>query len=197
MDDAPLSPGEYQAIAEQAPILIWRSDRTGGCNYLNERWLRFTGRSFDQERGSGWTEGVHPEDQKECLKTFFEAFERRQKFQMKYRLRRHDGIYRWVSDCGVPFSNEAQEFMGYVGSCIDITDNVELTALLLKIQGTELKTLRGLLPICANCKRIRDEKGHWSRIEVYIRERSEADFSHGICPDCAEVLYPGNNFLNK
>ncbi|MBM3301361.1 MAG: sensor with HAMP domain protein, partial [Deltaproteobacteria bacterium] len=54
----------------------------------------------------------------------------------------------------------------------------------------QVKKLSGLLPICASCKRIRDDKGYWQQIERYIRDRSEADFSHGICPECAKKLYP-------
>jgi PleD family two-component response regulator len=63
---------------------------------------------------------------------------------------------------------------------------VELQEALAKV-----KTLSGLLPICSSCKKIRDDKGYWNQIETYIRERSEADFTHGICPKCAKMLYPG------
>jgi hypothetical protein len=57
----------------------------------------------------------------------------------------------------------------------------------------EIKTLRGLIPICSSCKKIRDDKGYWSRIEEYIQNHTDAQFSHGICPDCAKILYPGFN----
>ena len=60
----------------------------------------------------------------------------------------------------------------------------------LKEALSTVKKLSGLLPICAGCKKIRDDTGYWNRIEAYIRDHSEADFSHGICPDCAEKLYP-------
>ncbi len=63
----------------------------------------------------------------------------------------------------------------------------------LSIALDEIKTLRGIIPICASCKKIRDDTEHWSQIETYIKEHSEADFSHGICPECAEELYPGIN----
>ena len=185
-----LSAREYQAIVEQAPILIWRSDITGSCDYFNDRWLNFTGRAMEQELGEGWAEGVHAEDLGECLETYRMAFAKREKFRMKYRLRRHDRAYRWVSDCGVPFVDGREEFAGFIGSCIDVTDNVELEALLLRTQERELKVLRGLLPICAHCKKIRDDQGYWRQIESYIRQHTEADFSHGICPQCAESIYP-------
>jgi len=62
---------------------------------------------------------------------------------------------------------------------------------------SEIKTLRGIIPICASCKKIRDDKEHWNQIEVYIKEHSEADFSHGICPECAEKHYPEYNPYKK
>ncbi|MFC1828783.1 hypothetical protein ACFL0O_04135 [Thermodesulfobacteriota bacterium] len=60
----------------------------------------------------------------------------------------------------------------------------------LQITLAEVQTLSGLLPICASCKKIRDDQGYWNQIESYIRERSDAEFSHGICPECAKNLYP-------
>ncbi|MFC1883246.1 hypothetical protein ACFL2O_00610 [Thermodesulfobacteriota bacterium] len=59
----------------------------------------------------------------------------------------------------------------------------------LKEALSEVKTLSGLLPICASCKKIRDDKGYWNRIETYFKNHSEVKFSHGICPDCAKKLY--------
>jgi PAS domain S-box-containing protein len=181
---------EYKTLVEQAPILIWRSDTTAKCNYFNERWLAFTGRSMEQEFGDGWAEGVHPEDMQRCLDIYLTAFGRREIFEMEYRLRRHDGQYRWLFDRGVPFVDSLGGFAGYIGSCIDITDQVEARETLRKAQLAEMNKLRGLLPICSVCKNIRDDKGYWSQIEVYIREHSEAEFSHSICPRCAKKLYP-------
>ena len=64
--------------------------------------------------------------------------------------------------------------------------------IILELQDAlaEVITLRGIIPICASCKKVRDDKGYWSQIESYIRDHSEADFSHGICPECAKKLYP-------
>jgi DNA-binding NtrC family response regulator len=69
----------------------------------------------------------------------------------------------------------------------------EREKLILQLQEALAKvtTLRGLLPICASCKRIRDDEGYWTQVEVYIREHSEVKFSHGLCPECAKELYPG------
>lgn len=80
----------------------------------------------------------------------------------------------------------------------DITERTRAEAererLIAQLQNAlaEVKKLSGLLPICASCKKIRNDKGYWEQIEVYIHERSEADFTHGICPECAQKLYGGS-----
>jgi PAS domain S-box-containing protein len=181
---------EYKTLVEQAPILIWRSDTTAKCNYFNERWLAFTGRSMEQEFGDGWAEGVHLDDFQRCLDIYLTAFGKREIFEMEYRLRRHDGQYRWLFDRGVPFVDSQGHFAGFIGSCIDINDQVEAREALRKAQLAEMNKLRGLLPICSVCKNIRDDKGYWNQIEVYIRDHSDAEFSHSICPECAKKLYP-------
>jgi PAS domain S-box-containing protein len=112
----------FRLVANTAPVLIWMSGPDKLCNYFNQPWLEFTGRSLEAELGNGWADGVHPEDLKQCLDTYTEAFDRRESFQMQYRLRRHDGEYRWVVDIGVPRFNPDGSFAGYIGSCIDITD---------------------------------------------------------------------------
>ena len=185
-----LSLEEYRALVEQSPILIWRANTTAECDYFNDRWLEFSGRSFEQEYGNGWAEGVHADDLQACLKIYLEAFERRQIFEMEYRLRRHDGSYRWLFDRGVPFFDLDGVFAGYIGSCVDVTEKVEAQAALRLAQQAEVDTLRGLLPICASCKSIRDDKGYWTQLEVYVGAHSAAQFSHGLCPRCIEKLYP-------
>lgn len=186
-----LSFEEYRVLVEQAPIMIWRSNAATECDYFNERWLAFSGRTLEQEKGTGWAEGVHPEDFSRCLEIYLGAFRKRDAFEMEYRLRRSDGTYRWIFDRGVPFNDADGQFAGYIGSCIDVTDRVEAQAALRKAQDAELKMLQGLLPICANCKNIRDDKGYWRTVESYVKEHSEAEFTHGICPQCMKKLYPG------
>jgi len=185
-----VSPSEYERIVEQAPIMIWRSGANAECDYFNERWLEFTGRPIQKELGNGWSEGVHPDDLKRCLDTYLTAFKKHEIFEMEYRLRRNDGAYRWIFDRGVPFNDDGGRFAGYVGSAIDITEKIEAQEVLRKAEEAELNQLRGMLPICASCKAIRDDSGYWNRIETYISEHSDAIFTHGLCPSCAEKLYP-------
>lgn len=184
MSKARLTLQEYEALVEQSPILSWRANTEALCDYFNDRWLAFRGRTMEQEYGNGWAEGVHPDDFDYCLKIFLDGFNSRKIFEMEYRLMRHDGVYRWIFDRGVPFVDDNNRFAGYIGSCVDITERVDAQeALRLKLEN-EINTLKGIIPICCYCKKIRDDKESWHQLEAYISEHSEAEFSHGLCPDC-------------
>jgi len=116
---------QYRLIVEWSPNMIWRSGTDGMCNYFNKTWLDFTGKTQEEEMGNGWAEGVHPEDFDRCLDIYMTNFKKRQSFEMEYRLRRHDGQYRWINDIGVPFYDDAGEFQGFIGSCVDVTEKIE------------------------------------------------------------------------
>ena len=109
-------------IADTAPVFIWMSGTDKLRSYFNKPWLDFTGRSIDFEFGNGWAEGVHPEDLRRCMDTFLQAIDRREEFRAEYRLRRHDGKYRWVLDIGVPRFDQDRSFVGYIGIGVDVTD---------------------------------------------------------------------------
>jgi PAS domain S-box-containing protein len=112
----------FRLMADAAPVLIWMSGTDKLCTWFNKSWLDFVGRPIEQELGNGWAENVHAEDYDRCLKTYVTAFDAREPFRMEYRLRRHDGEYRWILDTGIPRYGADGEFAGYIGSCIDITD---------------------------------------------------------------------------
>lgn len=114
------SEARFRIMANSAPVMIWVAGSNGNRSFFNEPWLNFTGQSMDDELGDGWTAGVHPDEVDACLRTYREAFERRERFEMEYRLRRADGEYRWVLDTGVPRFSTSGTFQGYVGSALDI-----------------------------------------------------------------------------
>lgn len=116
----------FATVTNTSPALIWMSGLDKGCTWFNEPWLAFTGRSLEEEKGDGWTAGVHPDDLAHCLQIYTEAFKAGQPFAMEYRLRRHDGEYRWLLDQGHPRYDAAGAFTGFIGSCLDLTEHRNL-----------------------------------------------------------------------
>jgi PAS domain S-box-containing protein len=119
--EARAADARFRDVANSAPALIWMSDEDKLCTFFNQHWLEFTGRTHEQEYGNGWAEGVHPDDFARCVQIYVTAFDRRESFEMEYRLRRHDGEYRLILDRGVPRYIDGT-FRGYTGSCVDISD---------------------------------------------------------------------------
>jgi PAS domain S-box-containing protein len=119
------SEARFRNMADTAPVMIWIADTDKLCTYFNQQWLDFSGRSMEQEMGNGWTEGVHPDDYAEYLETYAMCFDRREPFRMEYRLRNADGVFRWVLATGTSRFSSTGEFLGYIGSCVDITDRRE------------------------------------------------------------------------
>ena len=185
-----LSVNEYRLLVEQAPIMIWRADTTKKCDYFNRVWLDFTGRTMQQELGNGWAEGVHRDDMDRCLKIYMSSFDLRIPFEMEYRLKRYDGVYRWIFDRGVPFNDDHGNFTGYIGSCVDVTERVDAQHALHQAAQSEINLLRGMLSICSYCKRIRHSDGRWEPVETYVKARSRADFTDSICPQCSGRVLP-------
>jgi diguanylate cyclase (GGDEF)-like protein/PAS domain S-box-containing protein len=137
----------FRIMANSAPVLIWIAGLDKACHWFNNVWLDFTGRTLEQEIGNGWAEGVHPDDFERCLEVYISHFDRREEFRMEYRLRRHDGIYRWIDDHGVPLLDSKGNFSGYIGSCIDVSESKEASLQLqgalhsLESQTTRLETI--------------------------------------------------------
>ncbi len=137
-----LSATDSATVLDHAPLLIWRSGRDGHRDYFNETWLRFTGRSREEERGEGWMEGVHPEEARRRAELFLDPLRRVVPFEVEYRLRRHDGVYRWVLERGVPV-HEEDEVRGFIGACLDIHERrrgEESREAALRMMAHELRT---------------------------------------------------------
>ncbi len=111
----------FRRFADHVPLMMWRTDHAGQTVYHNECWLQFTGRSLDEELENDWRRGLHPDDFERHARIVAAAFAAQEPFTIEYRLRRHDGAYRWLLDSGRPL-RENGTFHGYLGSCFDITD---------------------------------------------------------------------------
>jgi len=115
----------FRNMADSAPVMIWVSGEDRQCTYVNKQWVDFTGRSTEEQLGNGWVEAIHPDDRDRSFQTYAHAFDERTTFEMEFRLRRHDGEYRWIFDTGAPRFSSENVFLGYIGSCIDITERKE------------------------------------------------------------------------
>jgi PAS domain S-box-containing protein len=117
------SEARFRSMADTTPVLMWMTGPDSLATYFNQNWLDFTGRPLAEELGEGWIASVHPDDVPRCHQLYTEAVALRQPFRMEFRLRRHDGEYRWIVDMGTPRFNADQSFAGYLGSCMDVTDH--------------------------------------------------------------------------
>lgn len=140
------SEARFKTIANTAPVMIWMSGVDGLCDFFNTSWLYFTGRELKDELGNGWAINVHPDDMKYCMDSYLSSFDKRQIFYMEYRLKRHDGMYRWLSDTAVPRFMQDGSFVGFIGACMDIDDEKKLNE---KLRQSELlfKTISNASPV--------------------------------------------------
>lgn len=123
---------QFRIAADYAPVMLWITDPDGRCAYLNRAWYDFTGQREEEAEGFGWLDATHPDDKPEAERVFLRANELRQPFRLEYRLRRADGVYRWAIDAASPRFGVDGNFLGYVGSVIDIGDRREAELALAK-----------------------------------------------------------------
>jgi len=120
----------FRTLADSAPVMIWVSGPDRLCTFCNKSYLEFTGHSLDQRLGDGWAAAVHPEDLDRCLAAYVSCFDARRDFRSEFRIRRADGEYRWILDKGVPLYRDGH-FTGYIGGCLDITEQKLFTERLM------------------------------------------------------------------
>jgi len=152
------SEARFRNMTDAAPIMVWMSGVDKRCYYFNQPWLKFTGQPLEHEIGDGWTKHIHPDDYNDCLETYITSFNARQSFEMEYRLRRYDGEYRWLLDTGTPRYDTDGTFLGYIGSCVDISDR--------KQAEQRIREQAALIDIATDAIFVRDLEDHivfWSQ----------------------------------
>lgn len=132
------SEARFRVMADNAPVLIWLADEEGRRTYLNQTWLDFTGSTLESQLGYGWLQWVHPEDLPHIERIMQHAVTQRERLQTEYRLRYHDGSYRWVESTAIPRFSEDQNYIGFIGSVVDIHERKRLQLEMLQLnQGLE------------------------------------------------------------
>jgi PAS domain S-box-containing protein len=178
------SEDRFRTMANAAPAMIWMSGTDKLCTFFNEAWLDFTGRTLDQELGDGWTRDVHADDLERCLAVYGAAFDNRAQFRMEYRLRRWDGEYRYILDHGAPRFQPDGIFLGYIGSCMDVTERKAAEESLRK----ERAFLRQVIDVNPNFIFAKDREGRFTLANKAVADvygvtvngligRTDADFN--------------------
>lgn len=134
------SEARFRTMADYAPVMIWVTEPDGSCSFLSQTWYAFTGQTPETGLGYGWLEATHPDDRSEAEHVFLEANKRRESFRLEYRLRANDGSYRWHLDSAQPRFSGQGEFLGYIGSVLDISERKEMEEELRKA-NEQLKQL--------------------------------------------------------
>ncbi|MCA9114607.1 MAG: PAS domain S-box protein [Planctomycetaceae bacterium] len=116
------SEAHFRNMADNAPSMIWVTNPESSCTYISRQWCEYTGTTPEQNLGTGWFNCVHPDDRRQTADAFLKANEKKASFSIDYRLKRHDGEYRWAADVGLPRFDEQQQFQGYVGTVFEIHD---------------------------------------------------------------------------
>ncbi|HYO74372.1 MAG TPA: PAS domain S-box protein, partial [Archangium sp.] len=185
----------FRNMADHSPVMMWVTDARGLCTYLNRQWYAFTGQTEETGLGLEWLKAVHPEDAASAQAVFVDANARRTPLRMEYRLRRVDGEYRWAIDAAVPRFGPGGEFLGYIGSVIDITERrqrEELQRFLVEAgttlassleYGTTLSTLARLaVPTLADWCMVDllEEDGSVRRVEVTSADPADAPLAEQL-----------------
>jgi PAS domain S-box-containing protein len=151
------SEARFRNMADYSPLMLWVTDGEGQCTYLNRSWYEFTGQTEETGLGLGWLDALHPEDRKAAGDLFLSANEQREPFRVEYRIRRRDGEYRWAIDAAVPRVGGNGQFLGYIGSVIDITERKQAEEALRRMnEELEARVEDRTRELTASQSRLRD-----------------------------------------
>lgn len=188
----------FFTLSEFSPAGIYLTNKDGDCLYVNKHWQMVAGLSADKALGRGWKAALHHDDIDEIYSQWYKVVETEGKWKFEYRfVNQETNKVTWLLGLAKPLYDNEGILKGYMGLNIDITEE-KLKAEKLKeslsyeLQDTrkQLEKLQGILPICVSCKKIHNAEDDWLGIDEYIMKNSNAQISHGICPDCLLELYP-------
>lgn len=185
---------ELQTLNSSMLDMISKVDSNGLVEYVSPSVKTVLGYTPEQVKGKPFFDFIHPDESSAVKQKFQNAMETRNSFRMDYRCRCADGGYIWVESLANPIVGHQKGMNIYVFGSRDVTLRKQAEEVLeeerrrLQLALDEVRTLRGIVPICSYCKKIRDDDGYWSQVEQYVSDHTEAQFSHAICPVCYEKV---------
>jgi len=190
-----LSEERLKMVLEGSQQGFWDWNIKTGEVKRNDRWAQMLGYNTIEEfedNTDAWTESIHPDDRDAAWKSINDHLEgRTTSHKMEYRMLTKDGDYEWIQDhAKIVQRDDTGNPLRMSGTHINISEQKhfeeerENLISLLQEAMSEIKLLKGIIPICSYCHSVRDDEGAWNKLESYISKRSEAEFSHGICPKC-------------
>lgn len=195
----------YRMLVNNLPAVVFKGYADWSIDLYDNKIKEFTGykkEDFDSRRLK-WCDVILPEDLQKAKNKFIKALNTNKLYKREYRIRTPDGKIMWIHAKGQIIIDQAGTIDHVVGVFFNISElkeaqekrrkaEREREKLILELQEAlaQVKTLKGMLPICSHCKKVRDDEGYWQQIEQFIHDRSEAEFSHSICPDCFKKHYP-------
>jgi PAS domain S-box-containing protein len=195
---------KYRTILESIAEAYFEVDIQGTFTFFNDSLSVILGYSKEELREMNNRDFMPPETAKEMYNIFNEIYRTGKPIRKYgYEVIRKDGTQGFHELFASLMRDGNGKPIGFRGIAHDITARKlaenEREKLINELQEAlaEVKRLSGLLPICSHCKKIRDDKGYWNRIESYLRDHSNAEFSHGICPECAKKYYPDFNLYDE
>ena len=195
---------KFRFISENIADIVWTLDLNFNTTYVSPSVEAILGFTPDERMQQPLEGMITPESFQRVQARLLEELQRESEgdadpnrsITMDVEYYHKDGSIVWIENIVKGIRNSSGSLVGILGVSRDHTerkrDEEEREALISELRDAlaKVRTLRGLLPICSSCKKIRDDKGYWNKIESYIKEHSEADFTHSICPECAKELYP-------
>jgi PAS domain S-box-containing protein len=130
---------QLRSIADGAPVLLWIADEAGRRTFFNKPWLKFTGKTLEEQAGDGWHKSIHPEDVSAAVSRYSAAVRSCERYQAEYRLLDASGEYAWVSDMGSPRIGADGRYVGYIGVCVDRTERKRVESALHQLSGRLLE----------------------------------------------------------
>jgi PAS domain S-box-containing protein len=187
---------QLSIAVEQSPASIVITDRAGDIEYVNPKFVNVTGYTLAEALGKNPRILKSGEKGPEAYRELWQTITAGKEWSGEFHNKKKNGELYWEIASISPIRDLAGRITHYVAVKEDITARKQTEAerdrLIHDLQDAlaNVKSLSGLLPICAGCKKIRDDKGYWSQVESYIQKHSEVRFSHGMCPDCLKKWYP-------